>query len=217
MSRAAAPFAAASSIVKFLSNLGLAVQTQRRLDSMERTLASRLAQRPGDCGLIRVNAWSNILNGETQIGEPVFLGVSRYPVNLIVEEEVRRAVTGVVEPKPYGREWCFDGTKAFFMCYTKTAKESYRRGLVPYQRAIDLINDKGQALIRKAYEHAYLVQRFPGAKSWWCAYDKQNHASLNDCQHLEVGGAWSTRSPTTQRLSQPKAGKSLTEALAEPY
>jgi hypothetical protein len=217
MARTSAPFAAVSTTVEFLSNLSLAIQTQKRLDSMERVLASRLGQDPRNCGLIRVNAWNNVLTGRTEVGQPILLGIGRNPVNLIVESEVQRAIRGVVEAVPSGNGWVFDGTKAFFMCYTRTADGNYRRGLVPYQRAIESINDKGQELIQKAYAHAYMAEKFAGANSWWCAYDKQYYASPADCDHLEMGGTWSTRRAGSGPSSVPPSGKSLTKALAEPY
>jgi hypothetical protein len=159
MSRSAAPFTAVSTTVEYLSNLQLAYETARKLDNMERSLATKLPSSTspgvGNCALIRVNAWNNIISGQTKVGDPIFYGFSSNPVNLLVQQEVMRAIRGVVEARPSGREWAFDGNKAFFMCYTKTTDGKYRRGLVAYQTAINLIDDKGQELIRNAPDRSW--------------------------------------------------------------
>ncbi len=220
MARSPAAFSAASTAVEFLSNLQLAVATSKKLDNMERSLATRLApgngQRVGECALIRVNAWNNVLTGETRVGDPIFYGISSKPVNLLVEKEVAATIGGIVDARPFGPEWAFDGNKAFFMCYTKTTEGKYRRGLVPYQTAMSHINDKGQSLVRRAYQEAYMAQRFSGAQSWVCNYDRHSHASPMDCPHPELGGAWSTRLLPSANPAGRQSGKTLTDALKEP-
>lgn len=220
MARSKAPFSAISSSVSLLANLGLAVSTSTKLDEMERRLAARLTTsstpRVGECALIRVTAWNNPITGETRTGDPVLYGVSDKPVNLLIEKEVAWIINGSVESRPEGREWTFDGNKTFYLCYTKTAEGKYLRGLVPYQTAIGQIKDSGGALIRRAYQEGYIRQKFDGAHSWICNFDKTSHNSPVDCSRPEMGGTWSTKTPTEPRQRSKQAGKSLSDALREP-
>lgn len=193
LARSPAPFQAASTVVKQLAALSIAVQTQEKLDAIERTVAPKL--KVGECGLIRIDTWTNKLSGAMSVGEPIEYGISSKPVNLLVQKTVEYQMQGVIKAGPgIGPEWQFDAERSFFLCYTKNEQGVFRRGLVSYAAAMNQINDKGLDLVRSAYREYAMKTRPQNGKSWRCNFRSHNHATPSLCAHPEMGGRW-TSSP----------------------